>query len=89
MDIVLDSRKILNAIYKLLKDDSYTLVVDVGMDKMAEELNMSKEHLNLCIHYLIVGGYITGDFVYNPQKNSSKKVIFTAKGIEKVENTVL
>ncbi len=89
MNIVLDSRKVLNAIYNLLEDDSYTLVIDIWMDKMSEELNMSKKHLNLCIHYLIVGGYITGDFTYNPQENSCKKVIFTAKGIEKIENATL
>lgn len=59
------------------------------MGKMAEELNISKKHLNLCIHYLIVSGYITGDFTYNPQENSSKEIIFTAKGIEKIENAVL
>lgn len=89
MNIVLDSRKVLNAIYKLIDNTSYTLVVDIWMDKMAEELNMSKEHLNLCIHYLILSEYITGDFRFNNQKNSTKEIILTAKGIEKVENVTL
>lgn len=89
MNIVLDSRKVLNAIYNLLDDESYSLVVNINVDKMAQELNMSKKHLNLCIHYLSAGGYISGDIAYNPQEKSSKEVIFTAKGIEKIENAVL
>lgn len=89
MNIVLDSRKVLQAIYDLIGNESYSLVVKIDIGKMAEELNMSRKHLNLCIHYLIVSGYITGDFAYNPQENSSKEVIFTAKGIEKIENAIL
>lgn len=89
MNIILDSRRTLHAIYNLIDNDSFSLVVNISTDKMAKELNMSKKHLNLCIHYLIVGGYITGDCAYNPQEDSSKEVIFTAKGIEKIENTVL
>lgn len=89
MNIILDSRKVLKAIYQLIDDNAHSLVVSIWMDKMAEELNMSKEHLNLCIHYLILGEYITGDFCFNNQENSSKEVIFTAKGIEKVENVTL
>lgn len=89
MNIVLDSRNVLNAIYKLIDNNAYSLAVNIWMDKMAEELNMSKEHLNLCIHYLILGEYITGDFCFNNQKNSTKEIVFTAKGIEKVENTTL
>ncbi len=89
MQIVSDSKKVLSAIYNLLDDGSYTLVIKVPMDDIAKKLNMSKEHLNLCIHYLILGEYITGDFVFNPQENSMKEIIFTAKGIEKVENSTL
>lgn len=89
MNIISDSRKVLNSIYNLLKGDSYTLVVNIWMEKMAKELHMSKQHLNLCIHYLIVSGYITGDFTYSTQENYSKEVAFTAKGIEKIENVVL
>lgn len=89
MQIVSDSKKVLNEIYGLLDDNSYTLVIKVPMDTVAKKLNMSKEHLNLCIHYLILSEYMTGDFVFNPQENSSKEIIFTAKGIEKVENSTL
>lgn len=89
MNIVLDSRKVLQAIYDLIDNESYSLVVKIDVGKMAEKVNMSRQHLNLCIHYLITSGYITGDFAYNPQENSSKEVIFTAKGIEKIENVIL
>lgn len=89
MQIVSDSKKVLSEIYGLLDDNSYTLVIKVPMDEIAKKLNMSKEHLNLCIHYLILGEYVTGDFVFNPQENSTKEIIFTAKGIEKVENSTL
>ena len=89
MQIVSDSKKVLSEIYGLLDDNSYTLVIKVPMDEVAKKLNMSKEHLNLCIHYLILGEYVTGDFVFNPQENSTKEIIFTAKGIEKVENSTL
>lgn len=89
MNIILDSKKVLSAIYNLLDDESYSLVVNINVDIMAQELNMSKKHLNLCIHYLNAGGYITGDIAYNPQENSYKEVILTAKGIEKIENVIL
>lgn len=89
MNIVLDSRKVLQAIYALIDNESYSLVVKIDVGKMAEKVNMSRQHLNLCIHYLIASGYITGDFAYNHQENSSKEVIFTAKGIEKIENVIL
>ena len=89
MQIVSDSKKVLSEIYGLLDDNSYMLVIKVPMHEMAKKLNMSKELLNLCIHYLILGEYVTEDFVFNPQENSSKEIIFTAKGIEKVENSTL
>lgn len=61
MQIVLDSRRVLEEIYGLLNNDSYTLMVNVHMDSTAKKLNMSKEHLNLCIHYLIECGYLKCD----------------------------
>ena len=36
-------------------------MVNVHMDSTAKKLNMSKEHLNLCIHYLIECGYLKCD----------------------------
>lgn len=89
MQIVSDSKRVLREIYDLLDDNSYTLVINVPMDETSKKLNMSKEYLNLCIHYLILGEYVTGDFIFVHQKNSSKEIIFTAKGIEKVENSTL
>lgn len=89
MNIVLDSKRVLNAIYNLLTDSSFTLVVKIPLDSMATDLNISRERLNLCIHYLIVSGYITGDFTYYNQPDATKEVIFTALGINKVENTTL
>lgn len=89
MDIVLDSRRVLSAIYNLLTEDSYTLVVKVPLTEMASELGISKEKLNLCIHYLIVAGYVTGDYIYKTQPDATKELIFTALGINKAENMIL
>lgn len=89
MNIVLDSRKVLNAIYELLDESSYTLVVKFHTSEMADKLDMSKEKLNLCIHYLIVAGYITGDYAFNNQDSATKELTLTALGINKVENAVL
>lgn len=89
MQIVTDSKKVLNEIYSLIKENSHCLLVKIPMDQTAEKLNMSKEHLNLCIHYLILSEYITGDPIFNSQNNSTKEVTITAKGIDKVENALL
>lgn len=89
MNIVLDSRRVLNALYGLITENSPTLVVEFIIDEMAASVNMSKERVNLCIHYLIVSGYITGNFTYDNQKNAKKQLTFTALGINKIENTTL
>ena len=89
MNIILDSRRVLNAIYELLTESSYSLVIRFSMSEMANRLNMSKEKLNLCIHYLIVAGYVTGDFTFNNQPNATKELILTELGINKVENMTL
>lgn len=89
MQIISDSKRVLREIYDLLNDNSYSLVINVPMDEISKKLNMSKKYLNLCIHYLILGEYVTGDFVFNHQEDSSKEIILTAKGIEKVENSTL
>lgn len=85
MQIILDSRRVLEVIYELLNDESYTLKVQIPMKTMSESLNMSQEHLNLCIHLLIEAGYIKGDFVYNSDKLATKDVIITPLAISKIE----
>lgn len=89
MQIVSDSKKVLSEIYNLLDDNSYALVIEVNIDSLAEKLKMSNKYLNLCIHYLVLGEYITGDIAFNHQKGATKKLTLTAKGIEKVENSTL
>ena len=86
MQIVLDSKRVLEAIYELLSDDSYALVVQVPMKTMSESLNMSPKHLTLCIHYLIECGYLKGDFAYNSNELATKDVTITPSTINKLEN---
>lgn len=86
MNIILDSTEVLYALYRLLNDNSSVLMVDVCMDDMAKELNMTKEHLNCCIHYLILSEYINGDVAYSTQENFYKRITFTASGIIKCES---
>ena len=50
---------------------------------------MTNEHLSLCIHYLVLGGYLTGDISYNTQDGAKKKLTFTTLGINRVENVTL
>lgn len=73
----------------MLNDKSYTLVVEVPMDSTAKKLNMSNEHLNLCIHYLIESGYLKGDFVFDTNKDSIKEVFILPPTINKCENALL
>lgn len=89
MNIVLDSRRVLNALYELITENSSTLEIEVNTDEMAVTVNMSKQHLNLCIHYLIVSGYVIGNFTYDSQKNAKKQLTFTTLGVNKIENTTL
>lgn len=89
VNIVLDSRRVLNALYELITENSSTLEIEINTDEMASAVNMSKQHLNLCIHYLIASGYVTGSFTYDNQKNAKKQLTFTALGINKIENTAL
>ena len=89
MQIVADSKVVLQEIYNLLDDDSYSLVVHIPMDSIAEKLKMSKKHLNLCIHYLIECGYLKGDFCYNNSENSSKEVFILPSTINKCEHGTL
>lgn len=89
MNIVLDSRRVLTALYELITENSSTLEIEVNTEEMSATVNMSKQHLNLCIHYLIISGFITGSFAYDNQKNAKKQLVFTALGINKIENTAL
>ena len=89
MQIVADSKIVLQKVYELLDNESYTLVVRIPMDEMAEKLNMSKKHLNLCIHYLIECGYLKGDFCYNNNENSTKEVFVLPLAINKCEHATL
>ena len=89
MQIVLESKRVLEALYKLLTEDSYCLTVKLSMKQFAEKLNISNKHLNLCLHYLVSAGYITCDVAFNSQENAEKDITFTALGINKVENQFL
>ena len=89
MNIVLDSRRVLRAIYELLDETSYTLAVNIYMEDFAEKINMSKEHLNLCIHYLIDSGYLNGNFAFCTNTDAPKKLFLTPLAINKIENVVM
>lgn len=89
MKIVLDSNKVLVSIYNLLNENSYTLYIEFNMENLAKEVNMTKEHLNLCIHYLIDGGYIQGDYAYDKNTDIKKKVMITSMAIKEIEKNYL
>lgn len=89
MQIVTDSKKVLQEIYKLLNEDSHSLVVNVSIDSIAEKLNMSKQHLNLCIHYLIESNYLRGDFCFDNSKNSNKEIYVLPLAVNHCENSNL
>lgn len=89
MKIVLDSNKVLVSIYNLLNENSYTLYIEFNMENLAKEVNMTKEHLNLCINYLIDGGYIQGDYAYDKNTDIKKKVMITSMAIKEIEKNYL
>lgn len=89
MQIVFDSSKVLQVIYNKLQETSSSLYIVIGMENMAKELSMSKQHLNLCIHYLIESGYLKGDSSFSTNVDSSKKVLLTPTAINYIENTKL
>lgn len=89
MKIVLDSNKVLVSIYNLLNENSYTLYIEFNMENLAKEVNMTKEHLNLCIHYLIDSGYIQGDYAYDKNTDIKKKVMITSMAIKEIEKNYL
>lgn len=89
MKIVLDSNKVLVSIYNLLNENSYALYIEFNMENLAKEVNMTKEHLNLCIHYLIDGGYIQGDYAYDKNTGIKKKVMITSMAIKEIEKNYL
>lgn len=89
MQIVANSKVVLQEIYQLLDNDSYTLVVQIPMDTVADKLKISKEHLNLCVHYLIECGYLKGDFAFNRNNNSTKEVTVLPSAIDKCEHASL
>ena len=68
-------------IYNLLNEDSYCLVVNINCKEFAEKYNMTIEHLNLCIHYLIEAGYIKGDFCFN-RDNMTKEVTILPRAVQ-------
>lgn len=89
MKIVIDSNKVLVSIYNLLNENSYTLYIEFNMENLAKEVNMTKEHLNLCIHYFIDGGYIQGDYAYDKNTDIKKKVMITSMAIKEIEKNYL
>lgn len=87
MNIITDSKKVLTGIYNLMNEDSYCLVVKIPYKEFTEKYNMTREHLNLCIHYLIEAGYIKGDFIFNKDENVTKEVTILPSGIRIVEDS--
>lgn len=88
MKIITDAKRVLLGIYNLLNEDSYCLVVKIDCKEFAEEYNMTIEHLNLCIHYLIEAGYIKGDFCFNRNNDATKEVTILPKTIQLEESTI-
>ena len=89
MTIVEDSRRVLKAMYNLITKDSYSLVVEFKIADMCDIVNMTNEHLSLCIHYLVLGGYMTGDVSFNKQDGAKKTLTFTILGVNRIENMTL
>lgn len=87
MNIITDSKRVLEGIYGLLNEDSYCLVVRIPYAEFAERYNITRQHLNLCIHYLIEAGYIKGDYCYNNIDNVTKEVTILPPAIMIAENT--
>lgn len=86
MNIINDSKRVLSGIYDLLNEGSYCLVVKIPYNDFAEKYNMTRQHLNLCIHYLIEAGYIKGDFIFNDNEDATKKVTVLPNTIRIEEN---
>lgn len=86
MQIVADSGLVLQEIYNLLNEDSYTLVIKIPMNDTAKKLNMSMKHLNLCIHYLTECGYLKGDYCYHDSEKAIKEVFILPSAIDKIES---
>lgn len=89
MNIIMDSKRILIGIYNLLNDNSYCLVVKISYKEFSDKYNMTRQHLNLCIHYLIESGYIKGDYCFNDSEDVTKEVTILPSAIMIVENTRL
>ena len=89
MGIVIDAKKVLQELYTLISEESFTLYVKISMKVMAQRLQTTTKHLNLCIHYLIESGYLKGDFIYNHDENAIKEVALTPLAINKIENATL
>lgn len=88
MTIVEDSRRVLNALYNLITENSNSLSVEFGIPDVCETVNMTKEHLSLCIHYLVLGEYIIIDTEFK-QTDERRKIILTVLGINKIEKAIL
>lgn len=89
MNIIMDSKMVLGGIYHLLNDNSYCLVVQISYKEFAEKYNMTRQHLNLCIHYLIEAGYIKGDYCFDDRADATKEVTVLPSTIMIAENTRL
>lgn len=50
MGIVIDAKKVLQELYTLISEESFTLYVKIPMKVMAQRLQTTTKHLNLCIH---------------------------------------
>lgn len=81
MNLITDSKRILTGIYDLLTEDSYCLVVRIPYAEFIQKYNMTRQHLNLCIHYLIEAGYINGDYCFNNSEDVTKEVTILPKTI--------
>lgn len=88
MTIVEDSRRVLNALYNLITENSNSLAVEINIPDVCKTVNMTKEHLNLCMHYLALGEYISIDTEFK-QTDEKRKIIFTVLGINKIEHTAV
>lgn len=89
MQICNDSKRVLTALYEEVanNENSYCLVIKVKMKELAERLNMSYKHLNLCLWYLNASEYIKCDAAYNKDEDSSSEVVLKPSAIRLIERS--
>ncbi len=89
MKIIDDSKKVLKEIYQLLDINSSTLNVNIPINTISEKLDMSLQHVNLCIHYLIESGYLRGDYRFDTRQDATKSIFILPRAIYECENGLL